>query len=137
MIPLPPPSSRQPARKKSNRNLPRGGTYKGRPSRVGSGTFEPIQFQPLQGPATPRNRSTSPSTPPAYTPPLRTQRSIDDVENSTANVTSVEEFDGVSSLEGSEDDEGCELPPPVASSRFSSMQAEHPFSSPHKNVPDL
>jgi len=59
------------------------------------------------------------------------QRSIDDTENST----SVGESDGVSSLEESSDNEDCELPPPAASSSFSSMQAEHPFSSPYKKVP--
>jgi hypothetical protein len=48
------------------------------------------------------------------------------------NSTGVGESDGVSSLENSSDNEDCELPPPAASSSFSSMQAEHPFSSPKK-----
>jgi hypothetical protein len=80
------------------------------------------------------NCSPSPSTPPAYTPPLRTrtplpanntaQRSVDDMENSTANVSSVGESDGASSLEEeSSDDEDCELPLPAASSSFSFLQA--------------
>jgi len=58
------------------------------------------------------------------------------MENSTTNVTSAGESDGASSLEEeSSDDENCELPPPAASSSFLSMQAEQPFSSPHKKVP--
>lgn len=51
------------------------------------------------------------------------------------NPTSVRESDGFSTLEESSDSSDSELPPPAASSSFSSMQAEHPFSSPHKKVP--
>lgn len=143
--PSPSPSSRQPVKKK-NYNLPRGGAYGVRHKPAISGAFEPLQFEPLQKPAPKRSGScTPPFTPRTYTPPPRTpspannpaQNSINDMKNSTANVTSTGESDAPSSSleEESSGNEDFELPPPVANSSFSSMQAEDPFSSPHKKVP--
>ena len=150
--PSPSPSLRQPAKKKSYHNLPKGSTQGGQRKQVLGKIFDPIEYKP--------HGTTAPTTPSPIVAPKRStshisasnvlltrpridlpQATVEDSEDTESSLPEAEPSGGLgdtgdeSAVELSVEEEDS-LPAVMAGSSFSSIrESRAPFSSPAKGVP--
>jgi len=150
--PSPSPSLRQPAKKKSYHNLPKGSTQGGQRKQVLGKIFDPIEYKP--------HGTTAPTTPSPIVAPKRAtshisasnvlltrpridlpQAVVEDSEDTESSLPEAEPSGGLgdtgdeSAVELSVEEDDS-LPAVMAGSSFPSIrESRAPFSSPAKGVP--